>query len=95
MHYNIQHVNSRAAIENKHQWNLEQKKTDKLEVPKVDKNKWAKTIKNIVLHSTVTLQKCKVVHILPGYSASQNLVREMITTVPIVNVKLNLRLSQE
>ena len=48
--YGIRYVNSRTVLDYQHQWELEQKKTDDLEVPKVDKNKWAKTMENIVLH---------------------------------------------
>ena len=33
-----------------HQWELKQKKIDNVKAPKVDKNKWAKTMKNIILH---------------------------------------------
>ena len=33
-----------------HQWEQEQKKTDHLDTPKVDKNNWAKILESIILH---------------------------------------------
>ena len=36
--YKIRYVNSTSVLQYQYQWELEQKKTDKSEVPKVDKN---------------------------------------------------------
>ena len=38
------------VLEYQHQSKLEQKKTDDLEAPNVDKSNWAKTMENIVPH---------------------------------------------
>ena len=48
--YSIKHVNSSSVLQYQHQCKLEQKKTDDTKMLKVDKNNWAKTMKNIVLH---------------------------------------------
>ena len=52
--YGKKHVNSTSVLEYQHPWELKQKKTD-TEVPKVDKNNWAKTMENIVLHLNLEL----------------------------------------
>ena len=41
--YDIKHVNSTSVLQCKHQWELEQKKTNATDAHKVDKNNWAKT----------------------------------------------------
>ena len=48
--YHIKNVHRREVVVNQHHWELEQKKTDDLEVTKVDKSNWVKTIENIVFH---------------------------------------------
>ena len=48
--YNIGCIDSKFVLHYQHQLELEQKKTDDAEATKVDKNNWAKTIENIVLH---------------------------------------------
>ena len=105
--YDIRCVNIKSVLKYKHQWELEQKKTEDLEQPKVDKNNWANTMKNTVLHlrlvigmrgtllAYVVWYHVKVAHIYPGYDAYLNLNKEMITRAPIVDAKLNLRLSQD
>ena len=40
--YDNFHVNSNSVLQYQHQWELEQKKTDDLEVTKVDENNWTK-----------------------------------------------------
>ena len=37
-------------LQNQHQWKLEQKRADEIELPKVNKNNLTKTMENIVLH---------------------------------------------
>ena len=81
-------------------WELEQKKIDEAEVPKVDKNNWVKTMENTVLHLKLMLNyavQChiKVAHILPGYGAYLNLDKEMITRAPNVDSRSNLKLNQD
>ena len=51
--YRIQDINSTSVLHYKHQWELEQKKADNIEAPKVDKNNWAKTMENIVMYLKV------------------------------------------
>ena len=60
------------------QWELENKKSDDLDLLKVDRNYWAKTMEAIVLHlrliremravplAYVVRQHIKIVHICPG-----------------------------
>ena len=48
--YNIGCDNNTSVLQYQHQWELEQKKADDTEAPKVDKNNRAKTMENIVLH---------------------------------------------
>ena len=43
-------IHSNSMLWYQHQWELEQKKTDSLEVPKADKKNWIKTMELIVLH---------------------------------------------
>lgn len=50
MPYGFNHVSSRRVLEYQHQWELEKKKMDNLEAPKVDKDNGAKTLENIVFH---------------------------------------------
>ena len=76
--YDIRHVNSTSVLQYQHQWDLEQKKTDYLDVLKDDKNNWAKTMENTVLYlkfvrrirgtplDYVVQHHIKVAHILPG-----------------------------
>ena len=95
--------NSRAVLEYQHQWDLEQKKTDKPEMLRVDKSNWARTIEAIMLHlkvvgiplAYVVGQHVKVVYILPGYDANLNLDEEMITKALIVDAKSNVRTTQD
>ena len=68
---------SLAVIEYQHEWELQQKKTDDLEVTKTDTNNWANTVQDLVLHlklmkgvkvvllAHVVRQHIKVAHILP------------------------------
>ena len=75
-------------------------------VPKVDKKHWAQTMENIVLFlkfvrevrgiplGYVTQCHIKMVHIQPRHDAHLNLDKEMITRVPIVDGKLNFKLTQ-
>ena len=79
--YSIKCVNSTSVLQYQHQWELKQKKTDDAEAPKVDKNNWAKTVENIVLHlklirgilgtllAYVVQRHIKVAHKSPGYGA--------------------------
>ena len=53
--YDIGCFNSTCVLNYQLQWELEQKKTDDAEAPKVDKNNWAKTMENIVLHLNLEL----------------------------------------
>ena len=46
----IGHANSTSLLHCQHQWELEQKKTYVTEAPKVDKNNFMKTMKNIILN---------------------------------------------
>ena len=46
----IHHVTGRKVLEYQHQWELEQKKTDELNMTKVDQSNWAKIMEAIVLH---------------------------------------------
>ena len=48
--YDIRHVTSTSVLQYQHQWELEQKKADDLEAPKIDKNNSVNSMKNIVLH---------------------------------------------
>ena len=48
--YEIRHVNSTSVLQYQHKWELDQKKIDKAEAPRDDKNDWANTMDNIVLH---------------------------------------------
>ena len=48
--YDIGYVNSASVLHYQHQLKLEWKKTNDSKAPKVDKNNWAKTMENIVLH---------------------------------------------
>ena len=76
-------------------------------MPKVDKNNWEKTMKNIVLHCKLIrgarepllayVAQChiKVAHILPRYGTYLNLDERMIARAPIVDTKLNLKMNHE
>ena len=82
------------------------KKTDDLGVPKYDKNNWAKTIENVVLHlklirgtngaqfAYVIRHHIKVTNIMPVYSSYLNLDKEMIARAPIADAKSNIKLAQ-
>ena len=69
--YNVRHVTSTSVLKYQHQWELGQKKTEDLELSKVDRNNWAKTMENIVLlvrgMRGTPLVQChiKIAHILP------------------------------
>ena len=103
--YDIGHVNNISMLQYQHQWELEQKKTNNAEAPKVDKNNWAKIMENIVLHlklirgmkgtPSAYVVQChiEVAHILPGYGGYLNLDKKMITRIPRVDEELNLKLS--
>ena len=102
--YDIKHVNSRKLLVYQHQWE-EQKKTDNLDVPKVDKNDWSKTMENVVLYlkimrgvrgvllAWVVRQHVKVTHISSWYSVNQNLGEKMIARAPITDTQLTLKLT--
>ena len=69
---------------------MEQKKTDDLEVLNVDKNIWAKTMENIILHlkllrgvrgvllAYAVRQNIKIAHISSGHVSYLNLDKDMI-----------------
>ena len=67
--YDIHNVISRKVLKYQHQWDLEQKKTDDLNVPTVDKSNWAETMEAIVLH--LKLVKPQSNSRLPQHSISQ------------------------
>ena len=48
--YRIQDINRISVLHYQHQWELEQRKSDDIEAPKVYKNNWAKTMENIVVY---------------------------------------------
>ena len=89
--YDIRHVNSTYVLTYQHQWELEQKKSDNLKVPKFDKGDQAKTMEKIVLHlklvrevrgvplAYVVWHHTNVTHIPPGHYAYLNLDEEMIS----------------
>ena len=99
--YRIQDINSTSVLHYQHQWELEQKKSDNIKAPKVDKNNRAKTKENIVMYLKLMrgmrgtqltyMVQChvKVIHIFPGSGAYLNLDEEMIVRAPIVNASLN------
>ena len=74
---------------------------------KVDKNNWAKTVENIVLHlklirgmrgtplAHVVQHFIKVANILHGYGAYLNLEEEMIARAPIFQLRMNLMVNQK
>ena len=105
--YDIHSVNSRAVLDYQHQLELEQKKTDDLKLPKLDKYNLAKTIENKVLHLRlmrgvrgvslvyVVRQLVKVADMSPEYSAFLNLDEEKIVRAQIVNIKSNLKQTQK
>ena len=76
-------------------------KAANFKVPKVDKNNWARTIKNIVHHVKlvrvvrgvplvyVVRQHIKVAHISPGYSAYLDSDEEIIARTPIVDTSVD------
>ena len=92
--------------EYQHQWELEQKKTDDLEVPKVEKRNREKTMEVIFLYlklikemkivppAYVIRKHVRVVHILPGYDVHLNLDENMIARAPIGDVNSNLMQTQ-
>ena len=73
---------------------------------KTDKNNWAKTIENVVLHlklirgtngaqfAYVIRHHIKVTNIMPVYSSYLNLDKEMIARAPIADAKSNIKLAQ-
>ena len=98
---------STSVLQYQHQWELEQKKADDDDAPKVDKNNWAKTMENILLYlklvrgmrgtplAYVVQCNIKVAYISPGYDAYLRLDEEMITRSPIADSRMNLKLNQE
>ena len=76
-------------------------------MPKVDKNNWAKTMKNIVLYLKLVRGMreiplaykvwchIKVAQIPPGSATYLNLDKEMITRASIIDARLNLRMTQD
>ena len=92
---NMKHFNSREELVYQHQWKLEQRKTDDLNVPKIDKNNCAKTMENIVLHLKLMREMRSVpfsyVVRHPGYTVYMNLDVEMIARALTVNTKSNLK----
>ena len=105
--YNIGCDNNTSVLQYQHQWELEQKKADDTEALKVDKNNWAKTLENILLHlglvrgvsvtplAYVIQCHVKVAQISPGYGSYLNHNEEMIARAPIVDWKSNLKKNQE
>ena len=103
--YRIQ--NSTSVLHYQHQLELEQKKSDDIEAPKVDKNKRAKTMENIIIYlklmrgmrggalAYVVQHHVKVAYIPPGSGTYLNLDEEMIIRAPIVDTRSNLRLNQD
>ena len=105
--YDIYNIHSRSVLQYQHQWELEQKKTDDLNVPKLDKSNWTKTMKAIVLYlrllrgvqgvpmAYVVRQHIIVAHILPGYDTQSNLDNNMIARAPIIDTKSDLKMTQD
>ena len=105
--YVVRNINSTSVLHYQHQWKQEQKKTDNVKVPKVDKNNWAKPMEHIVLHiklvrgikgsmlAYVVWHNFKIAHILPGSDAYLNLDEDMIARAPFVDARLNLNMTQE
>ena len=105
--YKVRHVNITSVLQSQHQWELEQKKTNDSEAPKVDTNKWAKTMENIVLHlklmrgmrgallAYVVQRDVNIAHTPPGYGKYLTLDKEMIARGPIIDASSNLRLNQD
>ena len=101
--YMIIDINSASVLWCQHQWELEQKKTDDIKAPKVDKNNWAKIMENIVLHlklvrdmrgtpmAYVVQRHVKVAHISPRSGTYLNLDNYMMARAPIVDARLNLK----
>ena len=48
--YRIEDINSTSVVHFQHQWELEQKKSDNIKAPKVNKNYWVMTVENIVMY---------------------------------------------
>ena len=104
--YRIQDINITSVLCYQYQCKLEQKKSDDIEAPKVNKNNWAKNVENIVMYlklmrgireallAYVVRNHVKVAHIPPGSGAYLNLDEEMIARAPIVDASSNLRLNQ-
>ena len=96
-----------TVLHYQHQWELEQKKTEDAEMPKIGKNNWATTMENLVLHlrfvrgmrgtllAYVVWCYVKVDHIASGHDTYLNLDEKMITRAPIVDTRSNLKMSQE
>ena len=105
--YDIYYANIIRVLGCQYYWELEQKKRDDLELPRIDKHKWMKTMQVIVPHlklmkgmrcaplAYAVRQHVKVTHILPGYLAYPNLDKEMIARAPIVDAKSNLKMTQD
>ena len=101
MPHNIDCINSRRLLQYQHQWELEQKKTDNLEVTKVEKSNCAKTMEVIVLHLKIVrglrgVQSAYVVRQhLKEYDGYLKLDDEMIAIAPIVDSTSNLKMTQD
>ena len=103
---NVSNVDSASVLKYQHQWELEQNKLDTTKASKVDKNSWAKSMDNIVLHLKLMrlmsvfllayVVRChiKVTSIPPGHDAYINLDENMFNAAPIFDAKLNLRMTQ-
>ena len=103
----IQDVYSTSVLCYQHQWELEQKKSDDIEAPKVDKNNWTKTMEKIIIYLKLVrgmsgtpltyVVQChiKVAHIPPGSGAYLNFDEEVIARASIVDTRSNLRLKQD
>ena len=48
--YRIQDINSTSVLHYQHQWELEEKKSNEIKAPKVDKNNWVMTMENAVIY---------------------------------------------
>ena len=77
-----------------HQWELEQKNTDDLKMPKVDKNNWAKTKELVKEVGSVSLAYV-VQHHIKVHISCLDMVLTFIARAPIVNTKVTLKLTQE
>ena len=90
-------------LEYQHQSEQEQRQTDDIKAPNIDKNNSAKTMENIVFHlklmrgmrgdilANVVRHHVKVAHISPGYSAYLNHEEEITARASKVDANSNLK----